>query len=388
MLLNKFFKIIPPLSAVFLFAVFSCTKPEKTVTAREPSISIPLKSVGNQASRQFITVEADGPWTISIDFGEAEQWAYVEPASAEGCRSDIVLSWDKNTGKGRSCSLTVKASGKTATAEFSQGTSGGSSEIKSDTPGKWLELPATDDGNLYFISHKMPEGSGLEGKRNFSYYYSPDDKLAVWVAYPLYKGTVGSSGRTDAWGYDPKMPAKYQPRLNGGYRGGYDRGHQMPSADRTKNKSMNETTFYFTNMTPQKSYLNQESWASLEGMVRNWSTSLDTLYVVTGADIQGATDVAYDNDGSPCTVPEGYFKALLGYKKGSSIGNRTGGYVGIAFYFEHRRYNDDKNTIMNQSMSIDELERKLGYDFFVNLPDKIGESVAAEVESSVDSWWN
>ena len=87
-------------------------------------------------------------------------------------------------------------------------------------------------------------------------------------------------------------------------------------------------------------------------------------------------------------MPEGYFKALLGYKKGGSIGNSTGGYVGIGFYFEHRSYGNDKNTIMNQSMSIDELERRLGYDFFVNLPGVIGEDAAARVESEADDWWN
>ena len=84
-------------------------------------------------------------------------------------------------------------------------------------------------------------------------------------------------------------------------------------------------------------------------------------------------------------MPEGYFKALLGYKKGGSISNATGGYIGIAFYFEHRSYSND---IMDQSMSIDELENKLGYDFFVNLPEKIGDEWAAKVESKVDDWWN
>ncbi len=115
---------------------------------------------------------------------------------------------------------------------------------------------------------------------------------------------------------------------------------------------------------------------------------MDTLYVVTGADIRGAQDVAYDNNGKSVTVPEGYFKALLGYKKGGSIGNATGGYIGIAFYFDHRRYVNDKNAIMDQSMTIDELEDKIGCDLFVNLPDKIGEDTAAIVESEVDSWWN
>lgn len=389
MLLNNLTKLFAPLSAVIIFAVSSCTKPEETVTAREPSISVPLEEVGTKAASQFVTVDADGLWTLAIDFGEAEEpWANVEPETGEGRRSDIVLSWEENEGKeARSLTLTVASGGKTASATFTQnGTSGsggggGSSEIKSDIPGEWLELPATDDGNLYFITHEMERGG--KTVRNYSYYYSPDDRLAVWVAYPLNRGLIGSGGRTNEWGYDPKVPARYQPVLFDGFVGGYQRGHQLPSADRY-GYGINETTFYFTNMTPQLGSLNQNAWANLEGMVRNWSSSLDTLYVVTGADIRGATKVAYDNNGAACTVPEGYFKALLGYKKGGSISNATGGYIGIAFYFEHRSYSND---IMDLSMSIDELENKLGYDFFVNLPGKIGEDVAAMVESEADDWW-
>ena len=62
-------------------------------------------------------------------------------------------------------------------------------------------------------------------------------------------------------------------------------------------------------------------------------------------------------------------------------------YRGIAFYFEHKVYPTGEKTIMEQSMSIDALEEKLGYDFFVNLPDMIGEEGAAAVESVVDDRW-
>lgn len=364
--------------------------PEETVTAGELSISVPLKTAGTAASEQFVTVEASGAWIVSLDFGDAEEWARVEPAAGVGRRSDIVFSWDRNSGEdARSCTLTVATADDTASAGFTQrGTSGAGvpSEIKSDVPGIWLELPAVVDAEgQYFITHDM-ERAG-KTVRNYSYCYSPADRLALWVAYPLNDRLIGDGGRTDDWGYDPKVPAKCQPVLFKGFKGGYDRGHQLPSADRYGN-GINETTFYFTNMTPQLGSLNQNAWATLENMVRDWCYQMDTLYVVTGADIHGATKVAYDNNGDEVTVPEGYFKALLGYKKGGSIGNSTGGYVGIGFYFEHRSYGNDKNTIMNQSMSIDELERRLGYDFFVNLPGVIGEEAAARVESEADDWWN
>ena len=376
-------------AAIVIVTVFSCSQ-EETVIDRTLSVSIPLKTVEAKASSQFVTVEAAGAWDLTIDFGEAEEaWANVEPASGEGRRSDIVFSWERNTGEAaRNCTLTVTSKGgKSASATFTQkgtsGSGGGTTGITSDTPGGWLELPATNDPDLYFIKHDMTRGGRTV--RNYSYYYSTDDRLAVWVAYPLNRGLIGTGGRTDDWGYDPKIPSKYQPTLFKAYSG-YQRGHQLPSADRY-GSGINETTFYFTNMTPQKGELNEVAWAALEGMVRDWSGSVDTLYVVTGADIHGSTKKAYDNNGNAVTVPVGYFKALLarGIKDGSA--NKTGGYAGIGFYFEHRRYSKDKSAIMEQSMTIDELERMTGYDFFVNLPARVGESVAAQVESEVISWW-
>ena len=39
------------------------------------------------------------------------------------------------------------------------------------------------------------------------------------------------------------------------------------------------------------------------------------------------------------------------------------------------------------AMTIDELEAKVGVDFFVNLPAAIGENLAAKVEATKDNFW-
>ena len=100
--------------------------------------------------------------------------------------------------------------------------------------------------------------------------------------------------------------------------------------------------------------------------------------------------MAYDNFGKEITVPTGYYKVLLGYKRNGTVGisNSTGGYTGIAFYFEHKAYPNNKKTIFEQSMTIDQIEEKLGIDFFVNLPSVAGASFAAKAESTSDPWWN
>ena len=223
-------------------------------------------------------------------------------------------------------------------------------------------------------------------KRNYSFYLDPRACLAIWVAYPLNDNLAGSGSRTNAWALDPKVPREYQPVIFSGFKGGYDRGHQLPSADRLT-RGANEQTFYGTNMTPQKGELNQKAWATLEGKVRTWANQFDTLYVVTGCDIRGSYDYAYDNDGKDIPVPVGYFKALLGFKKGGTVGNtaKQGGYTAIGFYFNHEYYSDSE--IMGQSMTIDELEEVMGIDFFPNLEAKLGADLYNKVESTPDSWW-
>lgn len=367
----------------------------------ELKLEVPNAGLGKAAGSQFAYVSANADWEITVDYqGDAQGWISLSPSSGTSCEAQgILFKWDANTAEDlRTARLVLICEGAEAAVTINQaGTSGNTggggsgSEIKSDPVPGWLELPATDDENLYFITHDMKVGT--YSGRSYSIYYDADNLVSRWVAYPLNKGLISSGSRTDAWGLDPKIPADMQPALFSGFRNAsdgrrYDRGHQLPSADRLQ-KEANEATFYGTNMTPQLSELNQRCWASLESAVRSWSYSFDTLYVVTGADVRGARDYCTDNYGKKVTIPTGYYKVLLGYKKGGQFAGMasTGGYTGIAFYFDHKSYTDSRETIMGQAMSIDELEDDLEIDFFVNLPDKIGAVFAAKVESTVDSWW-
>ena len=386
MQLSKFYLLIGAAALLLLTSIVSCGGTQGTAEQGEVLLTVPNTSLGTASGQQFIRVTAFSSWTLSPDFGDSQQaWASVDKASGSGNASGIVLSWDANSAEdARSCTLTLSCSGKESAVSLSQSGSGSSPEPtpQPSVDAGWLELPAVSDASLKFYGHDMT----ISGKkvRNYSYFYDKDAKLSFCVAYPLNKGLIGSGGRTNEWGYDPNIATSDQPCLYSGFSIGYQRGHQLPSADRL---AANVSTFYFTNMTPQRGELNEKAWATLEGKVRNWCYQMDTLYVVTGADYKSSTEYAYDNLGAKVTVPTGYFKALLGYKKGGSIGTATGGYIGIAFYFKHQYYSDDA-IMSTQSMSIDALEKQLGgVDFFHNLPGRIGEDKAAAVEASVDSWW-
>lgn len=365
----------------FLIAVVSCG--ETTPSAELLKLEIRNTEVASAAGSQFVSVEAVGDWTLQIE-GNPD-WAEISQTSGSGNCANIKLKYTENMlSEDRTLALVLMGGGHSLRAGFrQQGRQKSHPDLTPDKVASWLELPATrENDNRFFFTHDMTVGK-YHG-RNYSIYLDVDAKVSVWVAYPLNKGLIGSGSRTNEWGLDPKVPRQYQPVIYSGFKGGYERGHQIPSADRYSN---NASTFYGTNMTPQRGELNEYAWATLEGYVRNWSYQFDTLYVVTGADINGSSDYAADNDGKKITVPVGYFKALLGYKKSGTLGitGTTGGYTAIGFYMKHQYYDDSE--IMGQSMTIDDLEKKTGFDFFVNLPSKIGDSLAGKVESTRDPWW-
>ena len=249
-----------------------------------------------------------------------------------------------------------------------------------------MELPETlEDDGLNFFWHNM-NITGYSG-RNYSFYWDYSNLVSHWVAYPLNTTLRGSGSRSEAWGYDPLVPASKQPNITSAYRGGWARGHQLPSADRLT-YAANVMTFYGTNMTPQEYNFNGGIWARLEESVRNWSFKSDTLYVVTGCVVNDKSSKTRDIDGKSVTVPVAYYKAVLSYSKSL---DSNGGYRGCAVYLDHNHpYGETVKRNHSSVMSIRDLENKLGINFFVNLPAAIGESAAAAVETenpNTVSWW-
>jgi DNA/RNA endonuclease G (NUC1) len=125
--------------------------------------------------------------------------------------------------------------------------------------------------------------------------------------------------------------------------------------------------------------------------VRDWARSSDTLYVVTGCVLDGATYYALDRSNARITVPTAYYKAVLRYApSASSTGLGHAGYMGCAVWLEHKAMPTSAKVDKTYSMSIDALEQKLGIDLFVHLPDKVGQAMAAQIEAedpSKVSWW-
>lgn len=229
-------------------------------------------------------------------------------------------------------------------------------------------------GNKNWLNSAFTYGD--EEIRNYTALYDKENRVPYWVAFPLHPIYMDSGNRTDDWAYDPFIPESDQPNLLSGWKtANLDRGHLMASADRSATRNLNRTTFYFSNITPQNSWFNQNSWNNLEERVRTWSKNTaryDTLYVVTGVVLPKPPKqivYAYDIDDNKSVIPEYFYKALLRKDK------QTNKYSSIGFYMEN---DGSKSPYTQRIMSVAELEDKTGFTFFPNLHP----SVAAEVKQN------
>ena len=387
-------------TAVCCLFLTSCEEPEPAVVAE---VSVKTSQVTAKKGSMFVNVTCNGAWELSLKGqGAAIDWAELSPTSGTGNKTNVVLSYDDNTsGRPRFLEIVITSGTQWSTCQVTQSASDEPEDDSQEddqpalegmdlTKAAWLELPALTDNSLSYYAHSFKYPNDGKTYRNYSFGWSQDDLVAVWVAYPLCKFYTNKTvGRTDAWAYDPLLGSAYSSAPFGGYGGSYARGHQLPSADRLCCKDANVQTFYGTNLTPQLNGHNEGIWQALEDRVRTIANNSDTTYVVTGCMVRNPIGTTTDSDGKKMSVPSHYFKALLRYSKASTLGQ----WNAAAFYLEHRNYSKESSgyDLKGVSMSIDELEEKTGLDFFVNLPAKVGADMAARLEAqdpkNSSVWW-
>ncbi len=352
------------------------------------------ETVAHSTTKQFITIASEYAWSIEIDYltpEGTEGWCSLSKTNGEG--NDIVkMNFGANTlDVSRSLTLRVKFPREDVEILFTQLAAGEepTPEPSITTTPKWLELPAftADNQEVYFSKH-MLASSGYTA-RSFSLLYDSRIYHSLWVAYPISKlHTPGGGSRKDDWGrMDSNIPTSKQVFLGSSFNGSYDRGHLCPAATRfhpnTQENCMQLSIP--TNMSPQLSGLNQQKWAGIEGQVRGWGSSCDTLYVVTGAvfrTVGGNESISYaygkSDSGKQVSVPNYYYKALL-QRRGTGS---SSAYQAMAIWVPHKAAMG--NATKNDIITIDRLEELTGIDFFHNLDD----ATEQRVESYYDlTYW-
>lgn len=234
----------------------------------------------------------------------------------------------------------------------------------SDPDGKGLkeEIPA----------NFMP-GSTTGAVVEHSYYslsYNEPYEQAEWVAYILKKEQLTNDQRERPFFIeDPKVKSKSADWRN--YKGsGYDRGHLCPAGDRRFSEQAYNETFYTSNISPQDRDFNAGVWNRLEMQVRDWARRYDELFVVTGGVLEAGLEEIGDED---VDVPRYYYKIIA---RGKPDNPKI-----LAFSFLGK---ESTKPLRQFTVSVDEIEKRTGIDFFENLPDGVEAKLEAGV--SVGDW--
>lgn len=361
---------------LLLCFAFACEKNEDQPDNR---LSIEFEQTDGIVSylkkEYFLKVRAIGTWQAT----SAADWILVKKTSQA---SAVVTILRNDTESDRSATIEVKSGTNSKSIAITQKKFDATSVYYPSKEAYRIEVPRLSDDivekKTQFVVHYAKDNQGKE-VLNYCLEYDFGKHHSRWVAF-IFDNTTTQKNTSrppeDPFMADPKLPTFTENSDD--YRGsGYTRGHLVASADRLFSRNANDQTFYFSNISPQSYNFNVGIWAEIEKTVRKFteSTTLsDTIFVVKGGTIAnhqilpaiGANKIA---------VPKYYYMALLAKKKQE--------YKSIGFYLEHKKYYAPHN-LKHYTLSIDELEKKTGINFFHNLPDAIENEV--EKQHNNNDW--
>lgn len=222
-----------------------------------------------------------------------------------------------------------------------------------------LELPAVTDTDQ------------ILQYQGFTVSYNSDNLIPNWVAYELTaEETEGPADREDKrFGMDMSYKGR-QARREDYAESGWTKGHMAPAADFWWSDDAMAETFYLVNICPQDEFLNRKDWQYLEKQVRSWAREYGRVWVVTGPIVgENRNGTIGEQD---VVVPDAFFKVALVHD-----GKK---YQSVAFVMG----NDNSRYFLEKvAMSVDELEKLTGLDFYPALPDDMEDVVEAGYDPHV-----
>lgn len=241
-----------------------------------------------------------------------------------------------------------------------------------DSPTQISQSPHLILGNPSNSSTANPDNYLIE-RSQYALAYSRDRRQANWVSWHLDSTWLGPTERQDDFRQDGSLPAGfYQVTANDFRDSGYDRGHLVPSADRTGSIQDNSATFLMTNIIPQAPENNRGIWRELEEYTRELvKLGNRDVYVIAGA---------YGNQGnlgrSAVTVPSRLWKVIVVLDRpdaGVDGVSTTSQVIAIDVPNQDALQPDWRDY----QTSIDRIEVATGYDLLSNLPDAIEQVLEA-----------
>ena len=205
----------------------------------------------------------------------------------------------------------------------------------------------------------------------FDVHFNSERGIANCALYELVNNELyGTVERGNEFMADPSVKGCPLPEDYAG--SGFDRGHLVPAGDLKWNGTAMRQSFLMTNVGPMHKALNEGGWAKLEEKVREWTARDSALLVFTGPVVSdGDTTLASGR----VKAPSAYYKVIMApCVRPMRV---------IAFIYPNGH---SGGRLRQYAVSVDEVERRTGLDFFPTLPPE--EQQCLESPVNLDAWVN
>lgn len=221
-------------------------------------------------------------------------------------------------------------------------------------------------------------------------WYDNDLRMPLWVGYQLNKTDARNKRypREDCFRRDARLADAFASFCKDYDEPLYDRGHMVPANDSRRNRTMVDNSFLFSNMAPQRGNFNRKIWESLESTVNGWAEKVG-VFIITGAIFDRNNDGVRDSDASArrmapsnrVAIPTHFYKIVFHIRPDGQVDI-------ISFLLPHnnRTHKNENRYLTSRIISIDEIEKLTGVDFFPNLNPASQEAFEGAKARSMVKW--
>ena len=225
-------------------------------------------------------------------------------------------------------------------------------------------LPVALFGQETIVARREGGDTEILKHPGFTACYNSATQQPDWVSWEITPETVvydGNVSRCDEFLPDP-LASRPTATTFSYSRTGYDRGHMAPAADFRYDQTAQDETFFLSNICLQEHNLNEKTWFELEKRCRFWCKNFyKTPLLLAAGPFFDEDPARVGRDALP--VPSGFWKVVCKFDRGN--------WEAVGFVFPNEALDDD---FRNYAVSVDEVERLTGLDFYPTLDGKLDES--------------
>lgn len=228
--------------------------------------------------------------------------------------------------------------------------------------------PLKDNPNFFVKIPDSKESEIIISRDEYIVSYNKFRRVPNWVMWKLDKSSMGGSGRSNNFQQDSDLNTylknhdeKFMAVNENEYKGScFDRGHQIPSADRTTSYETNSTTFFMSNMVPQTAFLNRTIWENLESHTRELVKNQNKkVYVIAGSIFD--EDFGKIGPNKDIAVPSKAFKVIYILDQNQNISDISKLTPSISVIMPNRLKDGSKPDFKNGCTTDNEVKKKASF---------------------------